>query len=427
MKTVIKDRIEKIRKGEVPEGYKQTKIGIIPDDWEVNLVDNVAKRGTGHTPNKNFNSYYGGNIKWISLQDSDKLDNGFIYNTCVKISSEGLNNSSANLLQAGTVLISRDAGVGKSAIMAEDMAVSQHFVTWTCTNRLNNWFLFYLLQKNKPEFERIAVGSTIKTIGMGFFEKYKIQLPSIPEQNKIAEILFTWDKAIDLKEKLIQQKKELKRGLMQKLLTGEVRFPEFDYEWNTVSISNILKESCIIADEPNLKQQISVRLHLNGVFLRKLNGNEIEGATTLYIRKAGQFIYGKQNFHNGAFGIIPQELNNYQTSSDIPTFSFKDGIDSRFFLYYWSREVFYKRLESYTTGTGSKRLSPKTFLKMKMSIPTIFEQRRITNFLDIITNEIKLMETELQYIKQQKKGLMQLLLTGIVRVNTGENNESSDK
>jgi type I restriction enzyme, S subunit len=113
---------------EVRPGYKQTDVGVIPEDWEVTLLDSVAKRGSGHTPDKLHPDYWGGEVKWISLQDSDRLDRHYIYDTAAKITPAGIANSSAKLHPAGTLVLSRDAGVGKSAIMKVDMAVSQHFM-----------------------------------------------------------------------------------------------------------------------------------------------------------------------------------------------------------------------------------------------------------------------------------------------------------
>ena len=203
--------------------FKDSPLGRIPKSWDVVLLDQLSKRGSGHTPNKNFPGYYNGGIKWISLADSSKLDNRWVYKTKIKISEQGLKNSSATLHPKGTVLMSRDAGVGKSAVMPEPMAVSQHFITWNCSEKLDNWFLYYLLQFNKPYFERIAVGSTIKTIGLPFFKKFSIPLPPVDEQLKISKLLYTVDDKIEVLQEKKQQYRELKKGLMQQLLTGKKR------------------------------------------------------------------------------------------------------------------------------------------------------------------------------------------------------------
>lgn len=203
--------------------FQDSVLGEIPESWMVDLLDNQTKRVSGHTPNKAFANYYNGGIKWVSLADSSSLDKGWIFNTKNEISLEGVKNSSAVIHPKGTVLMSRDAGVGKSAVMGENMAVSQHFIAWICCEKLNNWFLYYWLQVKKEYFERIAVGSTIKTIGLPIFKKLQIPVPPITEQNEIATILQTIDEKIDVLKSKKESYQELKKGLMQQLLTGKVR------------------------------------------------------------------------------------------------------------------------------------------------------------------------------------------------------------
>ena len=186
--------------------------------WEVKRLEALAKRGSGHTPSKSFNHYYGGGIKWVSLADSRLLDCGLISDTKIDISTQGIENSSAVLHAAGSVLISRDAGVGKSAVMKFPMAVSQHFIVWDCNSLLlSNWFLYYLLQKMKPLFERMATGSTIKTIGLPFFKELRISVPSLPEQQRIATCLTSLDDLISAQIQRLEALKTHKNGLMQQL------------------------------------------------------------------------------------------------------------------------------------------------------------------------------------------------------------------
>ena len=196
----------------------------VSSDWEVKKLEDLAKRGSGHTPSKNHPEYYGGGIKWISLADSKRLDAGLISETATEISSQGIKKSSAVLHGVGTVLISRDAGVGKSAVMALPMAVSQHFIVWTCpVDLLSNWFLYYLLQKMKPIFERIATGSTIKTIGLPFFKELRIAIPAVPEQQRIADCLISLDALITTETQKLEVLKSHKKGLQQQLFPSTER------------------------------------------------------------------------------------------------------------------------------------------------------------------------------------------------------------
>lgn len=193
--------------------------------WEGHKLEDLSRRGSGHTPNKKYPGYYSGGIKWVSLADSDKLDGGYIYQTKYEISEEGLKNSSAILHSPETVILSRDAGVGKSAVLFSSMAVSQHFIAWLCDeSRLSNWFLYYFLQRMKPVFESIAVGNTIKTIGLPYFKEVIIVAPNLKEQQKIADCLFSLDALIDAQTETLDALKTHKKGLMQQL------FPKIDRE-----------------------------------------------------------------------------------------------------------------------------------------------------------------------------------------------------
>jgi type I restriction enzyme S subunit len=187
-------------------------------DWMEEKLEDLAKRGSGHTPNKAKEEYYNGGIKWVSLADSKRLDNGLISETVIVISEQGIKNSSAVLHPAGSVILSRDAGVGKSAVMSESMAVSQHFIVWTCDKRrLSNWFLYYILQIKKPVFENVASGSTIKTIGLPFFKELRINVPSVPEQQRIADCLTSLDDLIAAQTQKHEALRTHKKGLMQQL------------------------------------------------------------------------------------------------------------------------------------------------------------------------------------------------------------------
>ncbi|HPW30043.1 MAG TPA: restriction endonuclease subunit S [Rhodoferax sp.] len=208
---------------QAPELYQETAIGWVPREWQYELLDNLSHRGSGHTPNKDHPEYWNGGIKWVSLADSNKLDQLYISDTELEISHKGIVNSSAVLHPAGIVVLSRDAGVGKSAITTEPMAVSQHFMCWKCDQKMDNHFLYYWLQFNKRTFENIAMGSTILTIGLPYFKRLRIACPvELAEQQAIAKKLKSADtRIIAMRDHLAKLRKQ-KLGLMQDLLTGKV-------------------------------------------------------------------------------------------------------------------------------------------------------------------------------------------------------------
>lgn len=194
------------------------------DDRESNTkIDLVAKRVSGHTPSKSNPNYWNGGIPWISLTDTGKLDDRYILETAKEISSEGIANSSAVLHPPGVVVISRDARVGCSAITSREMAMSQHFVGWICSDKLFNKYLYYLLQKWKPKFEAIAMGSTIPTIGVPFFRDLEIPVPDIRRQVQIAEMMESVDIEIAALRAKIRAVQNQKLGIAADLLSSRKR------------------------------------------------------------------------------------------------------------------------------------------------------------------------------------------------------------
>lgn len=221
----LDDEIKKT--GEIIAVSKKLKRGLMRklfNQGKLTLLDSIATRGSGHTPSKQHAEYWNGGIKWVSLTDSSKLDNRYIFETSKEISEIGIENSSAVLHSKNTVIVCRDAAIGRVAILGTDgMAVSQHFIAWRCSEELQFRYLYYWLQSQRSVLEQIASGTTIKTIGLSFFKGLKLPLPSIREQEKVGDIFWTIDEKISANQKLKVKLALLKKGLMQDLLSGKKR------------------------------------------------------------------------------------------------------------------------------------------------------------------------------------------------------------
>lgn len=399
--------------------------GKLPEGWTEYLLDKLAARASGHTPNKSKSTYWNGGIKWVSLADSRALDNGYIYNTDKTISYEGIKNSSAVILPAGTVVLSRDAGVGKSAILFEDMAVSQHFIAWTCDNRtsLLNWFLYYWLQINKAVFERQAVGSTIKTIGLPFFKKMKVVIPPFPEQQKIASILSTWDAAIGCVQQLLENSKQQKKALMQQLLIGKKRLPGFSEEWKAKKIKKIATRVTRQSDGKEypiltisslsgfVRQDVKYRRYMAG-----------ESVNKYVLLQYEEFAYNKGNSKTYQFGCVLPLLNF--KAGLVPhvyvCFKLHDGYDMTYYKYLFENDYLKKQLgDIVNTGVrnnGLLNIKPEDFFNATVLIPPLPEQIAIANVLSAADAVIAQYEQKLANLQGQKKALMQQLLTGKKRV-----------
>ena len=167
--------------------------------------------------------------------------------------------------------------------------------------------------------------------------------------------------------------------------------------WPQLKLGEILSESKIKSHDPNTQKRVRVKLNIGGIEKRP-DTNDTEGATQYYVRKAGQFIYGKQNLHKGAFGIVPNELDGFESSSDIPAFDVHESCYPEWVFYFFKQNNFYLKLESLAKGVGSKRIQPKQLYELIILLPPKEEQRKI---LDSLIDFEKKKEKILQEIEQQ--------------------------
>lgn len=396
-------------------------------NWASVRLDDVARRGSGHTPSKQHPEYWEGPIKWVSLKDTFRLDQGLIEETTATITEAGLAHSSAVIHDAGSVVLLRDAGVGKSAVLGSDMAVSQHFMAWSCGPRLYNWFLYYLLQARKPEFERISNGSTIKTIGLDYFRQLKVPLPEVDEQRRIADVLTVTDRFVDSLAKRVAKTMAIKQGMMQQLLSGRTRLPGFEDEWSLDVLgsratglrgSGLSKEMlepagsqpCILYGElfttygrriDHVQSRTSV-----GSGVRSVLGDVlVPGSTTTIARdlatasalhEAGVLIGGDINIVRPGTGLDPDWLAYSVTHS------------------------FGDRVSEIAQGTTIKHLYIRNLLTCELAFPSIAEQRAIVAALESVEAQIGALRVRLRKAKSIKAGLMQQLLTGRTRLTISE-------
>lgn len=282
------------------------------------------------------------------------------------------------------------------------------------------WFYYYFMHRDIFSFLSRQGAGRYK-LNKASLEKIPVLIPPVKEQKKIAQTLSTWDKAITTTEQLLANSQQQKKALMQQLLTGKKRLLDkngvrFSGVWKTTEIGEFLQESRIPSKTNDPSKRLTVRLNLKGIESREFRGTEAVESTAHFVRSAGQFIYGKQNIHKGAFGIIPEDLDAYETSQDLPAFDFTGACDSIWFYHYMTQEHFFASLEDKMSGTGSKRLNPKTFFKIKIASPSIEEQQKIAAVLSTADQEITALQQKLDALKQEKKALMQQLLTGKRRV-----------
>ena len=425
MKQEIKERVERIRNGEVPEGYKKTKVGIIPDDWNVKKLGDIADIDPDNLSNSTNPEY---SFQYISLED---VDCGTLRNT-TEMLFKNAPSRAKRVVRKGDVLLSTVRPNLKSHLF-----IKKEVSNWICStgfsvvrskvNIGHSDFVFNHLFSNviDRQIKTLIVGSNYPAINSKDVKSLLVPRPSkYNEQEKIAEILSIWDKAIKLKEKLINEKKKFKRGLMQKHLTGEIRFPEFTDQWETAIIKNIFEEVKRINGNKSTDIEILTISAKQGFlsqrdkFSKVIAGSSLKKYTHLF---QNEFAYNKGNSKTAPFGcIFKLDIKEGLVPFVYICFRPIQMIDVDFFDFCFKHGLLDRQLKRIITSgarcDGLLNVSKDNFFNMEILLPSIEEQKKIGFTLKLIQNEIDYLIDELNQLKEQKRGLMQLLLTGIVRV-----------
>lgn len=251
-----------------------------------------------------------------------------------------------------------------------------------------------------------------------------IYLPPLAEQRKIAAILGAWDEAIAAAERLVAVLRERKRGLMQRLLTGRVRFPEFaGRAWQERELRECVEPVSRIAKvQPGQHYNlIGVRWYLEGAHIHDtVSGDNVVTQALSRIHE-NDILYNKMWVTKAAFAIAKAEHHGAYGTSEYPTFTAKSNLDVRYLEYAFHDPRFLHEARALCRGTtGRARLNPDDFLRLKLLLPDREEQTKIANVLETAQQEIDQSQRQVIALKEQKRGLMQRLLTGQVRVRVDE-------
>lgn len=271
----------------------------------------------------------------------------------------------------------------------------------------------FLTKRGKSLLEIASPGGAgrNKTLGQEEFNRTKISIPDVPEQKKIATLL----SVVDEKLGQLAKKRELlltyKRAVIQQIFDQKIRFKdESDREfpqWKDIVLRDHLIESRLPGSKGDLAKKLTVKLWGRGVH-EKDDKRVGSSSTQYYKRRAGQLIYSKLDFLNCAFGIIPEALDGYESTSDLPCFDLSTVINPQFLLLTVTREQFY--LRNGMTADGSRkarRVHADTFLKFSIKLPAIAEQDKIVNFVRSLEQKIEVVDQQLSKTKTFKKGLLQ--------------------
>ena len=275
-------------------------------------------------------------------------------------------------------------------------------------------FLYYIF--NTIDWKRYNEASGVPSLSASTISTIKVSVPEKPEQERIVGVLGVWDEYIEKLEQKIALKEQLKKGLMQQLLTGKHRLPSFSEKWIVRKMGEFAKESRVKEGDNDVHKRLTVRLHLKGVEARGVRGTEAVDSTQYYRRSAGQLIYGKQNIFKGSIGVVPALYDGYASSQDIPSFDIEEAVANVYYIYYYlSRKSIYEWLENFAGGSGSKRLHTSEFYNIKIQLPSLEEQDAIVEVLQLALKEIETLKKHRDVLTKQKKYLLKNLITGTIR------------
>lgn len=401
----------------IKKTFKQTSLGLIPNDWEVKKLGKITKTTAGGTPSTHKIEYWGGNIKWMSSGD---LNLKKIFDVEGRISEIGLKNSSTKIIPPKCILIGL-AGQGKTrgtvAINLIELCTNQSVAAVFPSKEFYEEYLYYNLDFRYDELRRLSTGDGGRGgLNLNIINSISVPLPPLPEQQKIASILATWDVAIDNCKMIIDNLKVRNKGLAQQLLTGKMRVKGFEEtKWVEKKANKIFKNNTDKTHNGDL--EILSATQERGVIPRSMNNIDIKydknSLGTYKKVEVGDYVISLRSFQGGI------EYSEYEGIVSPAYTILKEitPISKKFYKVYFKTETFINRLNTIIYGIrDGKQISFSDFATLNIPHPSIEEQNEIAIILEKATEELNQYQQKLKALQLQKKGLMQQLLTGKTRV-----------
>ncbi len=421
---------------DIPKGYKHSKVGVIPEEWEIKKLKELSNffLGLTYTPD-----YVPEGVPFLSVKD---IRNGNINFSNTKfISRDEFDKSTSNSKpQKGDILFGRVGSLGNPILVKTDkefcIFVSLGFLRLKDNSispkYLVNWMKSVLFWK---QVHNQVAGSSQKNLNTGWLKEFFIPIPYTKEQQKIADILDSWGKGINTCENLLNDYHKCRKGLEQQLLSGQIRFQKFiksketvktkvgvlPKDWELRFISDIvdkIKEK--LEPEPEtFYREIGIRSHCKGIFHKEEVTGESLGNKSVFWIQPDCFVVNIVFAWEHAIAKTTEAEVGMIASHRFPLYKPKaDILDLDYLLYYFktARGKHLLGLASPGGAGRNKTLGQTEFAKLKIPVPSLEEQKRIVSVLSESDKEIELLKQHIDTLKEQKKGLMQKLLTGEIRV-----------
>jgi type I restriction enzyme, S subunit len=384
----------------VKSGYKQTEVGVIPEEWDARRVCEFASVITGGTPRTEVQAYWDGDYPWVTPTDiTDQRD---MWASERMISESGL--GSIRQLPANAVLVTCIASIGKNAILRSVGGCNQQINAVVPKQENSPEFLYYTFESSKQYLLANAGMTATRILSKAAFEQLKFSIPPLPEQRAIAESLSDVDGLLGGLDRLIAKKRDLKQAAMQQLLTGQTRLPGFHGTWETSrlgSLASLSKGAQLHSSETNETGKFA---HLNGGitpsgYTHKSN----VAANTIAISEGGnscgfvQFMTEPYWCGGHCYSVIPQ------------------AIDNRFL--YHALKGQQSGIMALRVGSGLPNVQKTALLAFELQYPVnSTEQTAIAEVLTAMDAELTALEQRREKTRALKQAMMQELLTGRTRL-----------
>ena len=413
---------------EIKQGYKQTKVGIIPEDWDVERIDKVLQRVRKSVKVEKNEQYY-----QIGIRSHGK---GLFFKE--PVSGEMLGNKSVFWIEPDSIIVNIvfawEQAVARTTKNEIGMIASHRFPMYQSKNKKADIdYLVYLFKSPRGKYflELASPGGAgrNKTLGQNEFGELKIPLPPLKEQEKIAEILTTWDEAITKQTELLEAKELLKIALMQKLLSGEVRFDGFSDKWEEVRLGEIGNSFNGLGGKTGEDFGIGEAKYItyknifdySKIKLDIFENVQISNDEKQNLVQFGDIFFTVSSETPEEVGMSSVLLNNV-SNTYLNSFCFGyrlnnfNTLDPYFARFYFRSFQMRDKISRLAQGSTRFNLSKNEIMKLKIKLPSLPEQQKIAEVLSLADDEINLLKNELEELNLQKKALMQKLLTGQARV-----------
>lgn len=427
------------KRNENREGYKETKVGWIPEDWDVKRLDSLCNSDGEYGASVSAKEYSPDLPRYIRI--TDITGDGILSDDNMK--SILAEEAKGYLLAKGDFLFARTGTVGLTYLHLHEVG-EYAYAGYLIKFRLDEQKLVpaFLHQYTHGERYWYWVSATARrggqtNINANEYSSMPVPLPKLNEQSKIAEILSTWDLGVELVRQHIEAKKKLKKGLMQQLLTGQMRFLGFGSPrgseprsqskhsipvgWTRYKIKQILKRvrNSVDVQPEKIYQEIGIRSHSRGIFHKEPRLGKSLGNKSVFWIEPDCFILNIVFAWEQAVAVTTEGEVGMIASHRFPMYKpFEDKADLDYLLYFF-QTPYGKHLLGLASPGGAgrnKTLGQDTFMKLSITLPPIDEQRKIGSLLRLCDQELDVLKRHSDTLRRQKQGLMQKLLTGEVRV-----------